>query len=348
MILLLGATGYVGQAFSAELRRRGRPFIPLTRRAVDYTNFNQLFAYVRRMRPTFLINAAGYSPHPNVDASESAQREVLFANAILPQTIARVCAITRTPWGHVSSGSIFSGAKIRAESGTWRIQRNLNQPEIRRLFALDPGRFRGFSEDDEPNFSFRHTPCNHYSGSKALAEENIIDLHSNYYIWRPRMLFSAQEDPRNLLTKLLHFERVYDNVNSLTRLEDFVRASLDLWQRRAPFGIYNMVNPGAVTTSRIVELIRLILHPDRDFVFWSGDNEFYQCVARVPRSNCILDATKLLSTGIPMPRVEDALESALVNMQLTQAPMTFVAEETQPWLHPSGREAFESLFEPKN
>ena len=59
LTLLLGATGYIGQAFTRELRRRGSCFIPLTRSAVDYTCFEQLFDYVRKMKPEFVINAAG-------------------------------------------------------------------------------------------------------------------------------------------------------------------------------------------------------------------------------------------------------------------------------------------------
>ena len=30
--------------------------------------------------------------------------------------------------------------------------------------------------------------------------------------------------------------------------EQLVKAALDLWEIRAPFGIYNITNPGAVTT----------------------------------------------------------------------------------------------------
>ena len=97
MILLLGASGYVGHAFSSELRRQRWSFIPLTRKAIDYTSFDILFDYVREMRPEFIINAAGYGPNPNVDACELAREEVLCANALLPQTIARVCLLTNTP-----------------------------------------------------------------------------------------------------------------------------------------------------------------------------------------------------------------------------------------------------------
>jgi len=309
MILLLGASGYVGQAFSAELRRRRLSFIPLTRRAIDYTSFEVLFDYIRKMRPEFVINAAGYAPNPNVDACESAREEVLCANTLLPQTVARACLMTNTPWGHVSSGSIYTGAKV-AEWGRMRVEKDLARPEMRRLFAGQPEKFFGFSEWDEPNFSFRHGPCNFYSGTKALAEEAIRGVGQNY-IWRPRMFFNECDEPRNLLAKLQHYERVYDNVNSITHLDDFVRACLELWERQAPFGIYNVANPGAVTTRRIVEMIQQILNPARRFEFWENDEEFYRCQAKAPRSSCILDVSKLLSRGVRMRSVEEALESSL-------------------------------------
>jgi UDP-glucose 4,6-dehydratase len=309
MILLLGASGYVGQAFSAEMRRRRWSFIPLTRRAIDYTSFDSLFDYVRRMRPEFIINAAGYAPNPNVDICESEREDVLCANALLPQTIARVCLMTNTPWGHVSSGSIYVGAKV-TDNGRMRIERNLNQPEMRRLFAEHPEKIYGFTELDEPNFSFRHAPCNFYSGTKALAEETIQEVGCSY-IWRPRMLFNEFNEPRNLLSKLQHYERVYDNLNSISHLDEFVRACLELWERQAPFGIYNVVNPGAIATQRIMEMIQKILKPVRHFSFWENDEEFYRCQAKVPRSNCILDTAKILSLGVKMRPVEEALEDAL-------------------------------------
>ncbi len=309
MILLLGASGYVGQAFSAELRRRRWSFIPLTRRAIDYTSFDILFDYVRKMRPEFIINAAGYAPNPNVDACESEREEVLCANALLPQTIARACLMTNTPWGHVSSGSIYVGAKV-AEWGRMRVEKDLNRPEMRRLFAGQPERFFGFTEWDEPNFSFRRAPCNFYSGTKALAEEAIRGVGQNY-IWRPRMLFNECDEPRNLLAKLQHYDRIYDNVNSITHLDEFVRVCLELWERQASFGIYNVVNPGAVTTRRIVEMIQQILNPARGFEFWENDEEFYRCQAKTPRSSCILDPSKLLMLGVKMRPVEEALEDTL-------------------------------------
>ena len=42
MILLLGASGYVGQAFECELKNRCWPFTPLSRKQLDYSRFDLL------------------------------------------------------------------------------------------------------------------------------------------------------------------------------------------------------------------------------------------------------------------------------------------------------------------
>jgi dTDP-4-dehydrorhamnose reductase len=306
MILLLGSTGYVGQAFATELRRRGHGFIPLTRKAINYADFTFLFDYVRRVKPKFIINAAGYRGRPNVDACEDAREETLFANTLLPQTIARVCSMTDTPWGHVSSGCIYRGAKLILNGRT----QNVEGAELRRLFAECPERICGYTEWDEPNFAFRHSPCNFYSGTKALAEEAIRG-QGRVYIWRPGMPFNERSEPRNLLWRLQHYTRVFEGVNSISHLDDFVRACLDLWENQTPFGIYNMTNPGAISTRQIVEMIQRLLKPDRNFEYWSSDEEFYAHGAKTLRSNCVLDVSKLLATGVRIRPVERALEDAL-------------------------------------
>jgi UDP-glucose 4,6-dehydratase len=309
MILLLGATGYFGQTFARELRRRGQRFIPLTRKAFDYTNFDLLFDYVRRMRPDFLINAAGYAGRPNVDAGEEARQQVFSANTLLPQTIGRVCLLTQTAWGHMSSGCIYSGAKV-FEDGRMRVEKDLSRLEIRRAFDQHPEGFFGFNELDEPNFCFTNGPSNISSGTKVLAEEALRG-HGNCYLWRPRIPFNEQDEPCNLISKLLRYPKIYDSIHSLSHLEDCVRACLDLWELRAPFGIYNVTNPGAISTREIVQMIQRVLKPRRFFEFWLDDEEFYREGARAARSNCILDVAKLLNAGVKMRSVREALADSL-------------------------------------
>jgi dTDP-4-dehydrorhamnose reductase len=310
MILLLGASGYIGQAFAGELRRRRHSFIPLTRSAIDYTNFDLLFDYIQKMRPEFIINAAGHVGKPNVDACELAYKETLYANTLLPQIIARACMMTKIPWGHVSSGCIYHGAKLLHNGQT----RNLDGPDLRRAFLEQPEKIQGYTEWDEPNFSFRHAPCSFYCGSKALAEEAIRGVGQSY-VWRISMPFNERNDERNFLRKIQQYPKIYDSINSISHLEDFVRACLDLWEKQAPFGIYNVANPGAVATRQVVEMIQWILKPERRFEFWESDEEFYRSAAKAPRSNCILDVSKLLAAGVKIRSVEEALKDSLRHWQ---------------------------------
>lgn len=308
MILLLGASGYVGQAFARELDLRGRPFTGLSRRDLDYTRFPALLELLRQTKPEFLINTAGCAGKPNIDACENAKAETLLGNTLLPQLIGAACAATDTPWGHVSSGCIFSGAKILKNNGQ-RIEPDLTRPELRELLVHSPEKIQGYTEEDEPNFSFRHPPCSFYSGTKALGEDAIAGM-GRVYTWRLRLPFDEFDDARNLLSKVQRYPKVYDNANSISHRGDFVKACLDLWETGAPFGTYNLTNPGFITTRQIVEAIQKILRPGRNFEFWI-EEEFQQFGVKSPRSNCILDSSKLLAAGVKMRPVAEAIDDAL-------------------------------------
>lgn len=309
MILLLGASGYIGSAFAAELKRRKVEFLPLTRRDVDATRFVPLMEFLKKTKPEFVINSAGYTGKPNVDACEDAKAETLIGNVLLPQTIAHACAALQIPWGHVSSGCIFTGARV-VENGKLRVEKSLAKPALRALVDRSPEKISGFTETDPPNFSFRHGPTSFYSGSKALGEEAIAGVGDSY-IWRLRIPFDEQDNGRNYLSKVQRYAKVYDNVNSISHRGDFVRACLDTWQQKAPYGIYNVTNPGFVTTRQVVAMIERFLKPDRKFEFWDSDETFYKEAVKTWRSNCVMDVSKLQAAGIRIRSVQEALEDSL-------------------------------------
>ena len=128
-----------------------------------------------------------------------------------------------------------------------------------------------------------------------------------------RIPFDEFDNARNYLSKVQRYAKVYDNVNSISHRADFANAALDLWERRAPFGIYNVTNPGFVTTRQVIVLIEKILKPERKFEFWQSDEEFYKIAAKTPRSNCVMDVSKLLAAGVKIRGIEEALEHSLKN-----------------------------------
>jgi len=311
MILLLGGTGYIGQAFAAELERRKRPFIALSRRELDYTRFDLLLGFLKSRKPEFVVNAAGYTGKPNVDACEVAKADTLVGNTLLPQTIAHACAAMNIPWGHVSSGCIYSGAKIKTGNSV-QAEKDMTKPEMRKLIAEAPENILGFTETDTPNFSFRDGPCSFYSGTKALGEEAMAGIGQSY-IWRLRIPFDEYDSARNYLSKVQRYIKAYDNVNSISHRTDYAAACLDLWEKHAAYGVYNVTNPGFITTRHVIGLIEKILKPGKKFEFWANDEEFYKVAAKTPRSNCVMDVSKLLAAGVKIRPVGEALEHSLRN-----------------------------------
>ena len=283
MILLLGGSGHVGLAYQRLFRRLGVPFRNLARKELDYANGTLLAGFLAGQRPEFLINAAGYTGKPNVDACEDDKAATLLGNAVLPGTIQAACARTGTPWGHVSSGCIYSGR--RADGA-------------------------GFTEEDTPNFSFRSGHCSFYSGTKALGEE-VLAGAPDLYVWRLRIPFDEVDGPRNYLTKLMRYERLLDAENSISQLDEFVAATFACWQKRVPFGVYNVTNPGVVTTREVAAMIQRSGVCDKQFRFFDDEAEFMQKAARTPRSNCVTDSSKLAGAGIRMTEVHEAIARAL-------------------------------------
>ena len=285
MIYLLGGSGYVGQAYQKLLTSKRIAFKNLQRKDLDYTDVATLVEALRSDKPDFLINAAGYTGKPNVDACEVDKANCLFGNAILPGRIAEACEITNTPWGHVSSGCIYTGTR---ENGT------------------------EFTEADAPNFTFRQNNCSFYSGTKALGEEILKDA-ANVYLWRLRIPFNNIESPRNYLTKLIRYENLLEASNSISELNEFVAVTFACWEKHIPFGTYNVTNPGYVTTREVVELIQASGVCSKEFKFFKNESDFMKKAAQTPRSNCIMSSAKLAAAGIQMTPVKEAIRQALSN-----------------------------------
>jgi dTDP-4-dehydrorhamnose reductase len=283
MIYLLGGSGYVGSAYQALLTRKGLPFRNIRRADFDYSDRASLTALLRREKPEFLINAAGYTGKPNVDACELHKAECVMGNAVLPGTIAQACADAGIPWGHVSSGCIFTGR--RADGA-------------------------GFTETDTPNFTFRTDNCSFYSGTKALGEE-VLAGAPRAFVWRLRIPFNEVDGPRNYLSKLMRYASLLDAENSISQLDEFVAATFACWEKRVPFGTYNVTNPGFVTTREVVALIKKTGVSNKDFKFFTDEAEFMRTAAKTPRSNCVMDSRKLAATGIQLTEVHEAIERDL-------------------------------------
>ena len=80
-----------------------------------------------------------------------------------------------------------------------------------------------------------------------------------------------------------------------------------------PFGTYNVTNPGQVTTHEIVDLILASGVCSKDYSFFTDEAEFMRTAAKTPRSNCVMDSSKLQATGIKITEVHEAVSRDLSN-----------------------------------
>ena len=81
MYIILGTgkgdrkTGYIAESFLEEATSRGIDCICLSRKSIDYTDYKTFSEYIDNYWKTFskdtvVINCAGYTGKPNVDACE--------------------------------------------------------------------------------------------------------------------------------------------------------------------------------------------------------------------------------------------------------------------------------------
>lgn len=290
VILIGGETGYVGKEYIRLFQEKSIPYFAIPSRNKIPSLKDSFSVYLDNLlgstQVTAVINAAGYTGKPNVDACEEDRAECLKGNVLFAHEVAKICDKHQVPLGHVSSGCIYTGT---------------------------PGG-RGFTELDPPNFSFRQNNCSFYSGTKALGEELLTDFN-NVYTWRLRIPFDNVDSPRNYLSKLMNYKCLLEAENSISQLREFVSATFDCIRLEVPFGIYNVTNTGFVTTSGVVDLLKKYSFPnsEHEYKFFNSEEEFMKVAAKTPRSNCVLDNSKLLDCGIYMSESYEAVEKALKN-----------------------------------
>jgi UDP-glucose 4,6-dehydratase len=278
MYIILGKNGYIAEAIIQELKSRDLPYVAWSRSDVDYTNLAELKYNLYILGDDLhIINCAGYIGKPNVDACELAKADCIEGNVLLPAMLAQLCDESKYNFTQISSGCIYGGYE------------------------------KDFTEQDTPNFDFQNGSF--YSGTKALAEKVVLQNNANSYIFRLRIPFDEYASPRNYLTKLLSYDTLLDAKNSLSHRADFAKYTMDLIQQKVPHGIYNITNKGSVTTKDVVQLIKKHNLSNKDFKFFDDLKSFgKETIA--PRSNCVLDTTKI-EQYIKIRTAQEALEDAL-------------------------------------
>lgn len=273
---LIFGNGFLGNKFREYFNNLGEKeeYAIIGQRRIN--SIKDIYFELAEYEPEIIINCIGKTggpPYNNVDWCESHKEETFFSNVTVPTLLAEVCEEYSIYMVHIGSGCIFEG----------------------------DNEGKGWSEDDKPNFfgSF-------YSKTKIYSEQ-ILKTYKNVLQLRIRMPIDNRPGHRNLIDKLIRYEKVIGDIpNSVTCIPDLMIAANALINSKK-IGIYNVVQHGAITHKRILEIYKEIVNSN--FVM----PEFIQLeelkkLTIAGRSNCVLDTLKLIGKGTRMRNVEEAVE----------------------------------------
>ena len=256
-----------------ELERRKWPFIKAKR-----STFENVVTACSFPTLKLVINAAAFVCKPSVDLNEQQKAETMLGNLVWPTILSAACQMHDVPLIHISTGCLYQGSN----NG------------------------KGWAETDAPQLTM-DAGAGTYVASKELAER-VVSRYPNAYICRVRLPFDGQDHPRNLLTKFQAFDTVVDETQSIAHRGDFVNACLDLFEKRCPYGIYNVVNEGAVDYRWLCEQINLSLfNGKKQFKFVKPE----QFEAKTVKSRCVLSVAKLKVAGVKMRPANEAVLASL-------------------------------------
>lgn len=256
--------GYTGYIGSAFAHELSARNIPWT-----HTKYTDWSLALPSLGPSLVINCGAFIPPESVSKCDNLQAETIRGNLLLPASLALVCSQNDIALAHISTACLWSDGKEHAE-------------------------------DDPPQRAFNGY-CGFYVGTKVMAEEEVRKC-PKHYIWRVRLPFDEFDSSRNYLSKLAVFPEVFDHTNSVSHRGDFVKACLDLVASNAPFGTYNVTNPGSISAMAIVRRLQEMgIRKDAPLVVTGNGGETKVNVA------------KLLATGVKMRDAEQAVHDSLKN-----------------------------------
>ena len=210
MAILVVGRGWTGNKVFNELVNRGYVTAMCSHDAAISAVENNKFSWV--------VNCAGVTGSPNVDACEDDKSGTIHGNAVYPILLHQACMKAKTRLAHFSSGCIYQG-------------------DITDVNA-DPNYFGSI-----------------YSVSKGISD---VYLRDKALVFRIRMPFTGKNESKNYLYKVMNYAKTAKLIdageNSLTDLDEAVRVACDLMESNA-FGPFNLVNSGSLNMHELVELM---------------------------------------------------------------------------------------------
>ena len=265
--------GFVGTHLSQHFKLNNIDHKIFSQSELDYTDPNTFrdFLDTNDKDIKWVVSAFGYTGIPNVDACED-NKELCYAyNVLYPMQVVKLCNQYKIPVIHIGSGCIYSGYE------------------------------KEFTEEDTPNFGIYSNESSYYSKCKHVFETFAKEF--NCYVLRIRIPFTDILTRKNYFSKLLNYDTLINELNSVTSLNDFDEFVVRFISAKPEYGIYNVVNPEPVKAEEVIEILKdnKIVNSKWRFI------ELKDLNTKANRSNCVLTTDKIKDLGLQLPNTRTSL-----------------------------------------
>ena len=280
-LLIYGANGWIGNQFTNFLDQQAVDYVKSQQRMDDiaavrqeldseaYTHVLSLIGRTSGVYQGIPINTIDYLEKPG--GLPLNIRDNLFA----PVSLAILCKERGIHFTYLGTGCIFN---------------------------YDQEHTSGWTEEDQPNFfGSSYSVVKGYTDRLMHMFENVLNL-------RIRMPITNEKHPRNFITKITNYEKICSIPNSMTVLDTFFPAIVDMMNKRIS-GTFNCTNPGVISHNEILELYKEIVDPQFS---WSNFTVREQDqILAAGRSNNFLDTSKLAEL-YQIPEIHVAVRETLL------------------------------------
>jgi 3,5-epimerase/4-reductase len=265
-ILVYGGKGWIGQHFIKFLG----PVIHTECRADDEVGVRE---ELDRIKPTHVISLIGrtHGPGcPTIDYLEQPGklRENIRDNLYAPLFLALICKEKNIHLTYFGTGCIFDGSKKK------------------------------YTEEDVPDFF-----GSSYSTVKGFTDR-IMHLFGDTVL-NVRIRMPVAPGPRNFIQKILSYEKICSNPNSISVLDSLFPCLVDMVLNKKT-GTINLTNPGVISHNEILQMYHDIVDPT--FTWKNFSIKEQDAILQSKRSNNHLDTTKL-EIEYNVPCIQDAISN---------------------------------------
>ena len=210
-VLIVGASGMLGQAVVAELRTTEIEFELTNSHELDITNKNQTRDAVAKSNSDYVVNCAAFT---QVDDAETNETTAMSVNAYGAENLAQSCKEAGATLVHISTDYVFDGKSSAP-----------------------------YKESDVTS------PATAYGRSKLDGEHRVLSSGADAYVLRTAWLYG--NGGRNFVSTMIELANkkvplkvVDDQMGQPTSTQELARGILSLIETKPAFGIYNATSTG--------------------------------------------------------------------------------------------------------